>query len=393
MATVTSQLAATNSPVLPGHNRQGGADAPADWSRWTQQQLVDAVTTCGMPRCSAAPSAATWHISRRSPRSGLGRLASNEPERHQRQRQKQDRSGSLSRGETGTLTVGGSCCIVTVTACASTCEDSRGAWRVWQFPASAEGEWTAAAGRAAVVLHDLMARGTSVRDHGATRPDVLAKHTALLWSSYTLGRKSPAELWSACTRLLAARLLAPADTWLAPAHTAEFATLVLRVESAATHGDPVVTAAICKPALQLLLTSCRKLFGHGWRPPEAASELRAALDGLHRRLSEAAASAQDGDAAGLRSVAPGPVPGSVPGQSERAVLHEAICWTLLAKAQCLGELGVASELGEDHARPAGGGQRCRPRRHLRAPSRRVRSVCNTLGCSRAKAITQQRSFA
>ena len=217
-------------------------------------------------------------------------------------------------------------------------------WLFAQFSVLEGGEWTAAAGRAAIILYNLIARGVSLREHaGANAGFLQTKHPALLWSQYTLGRKSPAEIWAACTRLLAARLLPHAGTRPAAEEASAFATRVLSAAPVSAHGDAVAMAAICKPALQLLMTSCRQLSGHNWRPPEAVCKLRTALDGLHRLLSEAAASASESEGAGLRLS----VPGSVPGQGARAALHEATCWTLLAKAQCLGELGVVSELGED----------------------------------------------
>ena len=213
-----------------------------------------------------------------------------------------------------------------------------------QFSVVEGGEWTAAAGRAAIIVYGLIARGVSLREHGGANADFLhTKHPALLWSQYTLGRKSPAEVWGACTRLLATRLLARAGSLPAAEEASAFASRVLSAAPVSAHGDPLAVAAICKPALQLLMTSCRQPFGHNWRPPEAACKIRTALDGLHRLLSEAAASASESEGTGLRPS----VPGSVPGQGARAALHEATCWTLLAKAQCLGELGVASDLGED----------------------------------------------
>ncbi len=217
-------------------------------------------------------------------------------------------------------------------------------WLSAQFSVVEGVEWTAAAGRAAVIVYGLIARGVSLREHAGANADFLqSKHPALLWSQYTLGRKSPAEIWAACARLLAARLLPHAGARPAAEEASAFAIRVLIAAPVSAHGDALAVAAICKPALQLLMTSCRQLSGHHWWPPEAACKLRTALDGLHRLLCEAAASASESEGTGLRPS----VPGSVPGQGARAALHEATCWVLLAKAQCLGELGVASDLGED----------------------------------------------
>ena len=213
-----------------------------------------------------------------------------------------------------------------------------------QISAMKGGEWTTAAGRAAIVVYGHIARGISLPIRASTNADSLqTKHPALLWSHYTLGRKSPAEVWGACTRLLAARLLSPAGAPPAAEDASAFATRVLSAASVSACGDILAVAAICKPALQLLMATCRQLSGHSWRPPEASCKIRSALDSLHRLLCEAAASAPESAGSSTRPSAPG----SVPGQGARAVLHEATCWTLLAKAQCLGELGVASELGED----------------------------------------------
>ena len=222
-------------------------------------------------------------------------------------------------------------------------------------------EWLAAAGCAALVLHQaaLAGHGIAAREsEGRAGGSAEVKHPALMWSETTLRYRSSPEVWHACTQLLAGRLKT-SSVWQPSAEgTAGFAARVLRAASFLTHSEAPAVAAVCKPALQLLLASHRERANHNWRPPESAAQLRTTLDDFHQKLSvvEAAisgvgAAISDDDQAGWR-LAPDRVhlqPGMIPGQSARASIREAMCWTLLAKAQCLGEVGAASALGEDTA--------------------------------------------
>ena len=214
-------------------------------------------------------------------------------------------------------------------------------------------EWSAAAGCAALALHHgaLAGHGSAARDStGGGSAGV--KHPALLWSEATLRRRHSTELWHACAQLLAGRLRTSGAWHNSVEDTANFAARVLRAAPFVTRSEPCALAAVCKPALQLLLASYRERAGHSWRPPESTAQLRTSLDGLFRELSEAAASvSEDGQTAWrlLRFGNAHSQPGVVPGQTARACVREAMCWTLLAKAQCVGEVGVASELGEDIA--------------------------------------------
>ena len=214
---------------------------------------------------------------------------------------------------------------------------------------------SAAAGCAAIVLHHgtLAAHDTAAwHSFGSIGGSTKVQHPALLWSEATLRRRSSVEVWHACTQLLGGRLQTPAGSRPSAAETADFAARVLSASPLMTRSEPSALAATCKPALQLLLASYREGAAYNWRPPESASQLRTSLDDLHRDLSEAAASVSEDDQACWRPLVPGIVhsqPGVVPGQTALACIREAVCWTLLAKAQCSDEVGVASELGEDMA--------------------------------------------